>query len=277
MKYVKGFFMAWGMFCSIPCPRRQWDEGARHGMLSMFPLIGLILGTAVSLCWYVMAFIGLPPVFIGVMLTVLYFWLTGFIHIDGFMDCNDALLSRRPDVDERRRILKDSHVGAFAVISLLFAVLMFSASMSMICTLGFSPAKAAMLCIMFVLSRSLAAYDVIDKKPMNTSQYTVMRETGREGAAVLVILSAALAVCAFAVIIFAHADGAAGSFGNAICGALVICIMQAFEKQVGSNARAQLGGMSGDISGYMIVSGETCGMVLMVIGMFLAGSYTGVM
>lgn len=277
MKYIKGFFMAWGMFCNIPCPRRQWDEDARHAMLSMFPLIGLVLGAAVGICWYVMELIGLPPAFIGAMLTAIYFYLTGFIHIDGFMDCSDALLSRRPDMDERQRILKDSHVGAFAVISLLFDLLMFSASMSAICALGFSMAKAAILCMIFVLSRSIAAYDVINKPSMNTSQYTVMREAGRGGSLPLIILSAVLSVCAFAVILFANEDGIANRWGSIICGFPVVCVMQVFEKQVGRNGRAQLGGMSGDISGYMIVSGETCGVVMMAIGLFLVGSYVSMM
>lgn len=277
MKYIKGFFMAWGMFCSIPCPRRQWDEDARHAMLSMFPLIGLVLGVAVGICWYVMELIGLPPAFIGVMLTAIYFYLTGFIHIDGFMDCSDALLSRRPDMDERQRILKDSHVGAFAVISLLFVLLMFSASMSAICVLGFSTAKAAILCMIFVLSRSIAAYDVINKPSMNTSQYTVMREAGRGGSLPLIILSAVLSVCTFAVILFVNEDGIANRWGSIICGFPVVCVMQVFEKQVGRNGRAQLGGMSGDISGYMVVSGETCGVVMMAIGLFLVGSYVSMM
>lgn len=180
-------------------------------------------------------------------------------------------------MDERQRILKDSHVGVFAVVSLLFVILMFSASMSAICTLGFSTAKAAILCMIFVLSRSLAAYDVINKPSMSTSQYTAMREAGRGGGLPLIILSAVLSACAFAVILFVNEDGVANGRGSIICGFPVVCIMQAFEKQVGKNGRARLGGMSGDISGYMIVSGETCGVVMMAIGLFLVGSYVSMM
>ena len=31
--WVCGFFMAWGMFLAIPCPRKIWSEGARQKML----------------------------------------------------------------------------------------------------------------------------------------------------------------------------------------------------------------------------------------------------
>ena len=44
MRYIKGFLMAWGCFCRIPCPYRDWEEDNRYAMLNMFPLIGTALG-----------------------------------------------------------------------------------------------------------------------------------------------------------------------------------------------------------------------------------------
>ena len=38
------FFMAWGMFLSIPCPFPRWRESARGRMLMCLPLIGLVEG-----------------------------------------------------------------------------------------------------------------------------------------------------------------------------------------------------------------------------------------
>ena len=46
MRYIKGFLMAWGCFCRIPCPYRGWEEDNRYAMLNMFPLIGTALGVA---------------------------------------------------------------------------------------------------------------------------------------------------------------------------------------------------------------------------------------
>ena len=43
-KHIAAFFMAWGMFCAIPCPYRKWDETARGWMLVYLPVVGLILG-----------------------------------------------------------------------------------------------------------------------------------------------------------------------------------------------------------------------------------------
>ena len=36
MKYIRGFLMAWGCFCRIPCPYRKWNEDDRYAMLNMF-------------------------------------------------------------------------------------------------------------------------------------------------------------------------------------------------------------------------------------------------
>ena len=33
--WIYGFFMTWGMFLSIPCPVRIWDEKARGKMMAV--------------------------------------------------------------------------------------------------------------------------------------------------------------------------------------------------------------------------------------------------
>ena len=113
---VTAFFMAWGMFWIVPCPVKWWDERARIGMLLFLPIIGLLIGAVWALCGLARErFLpGLPG---AAILTVVPFVLSGFIHLDGYMDCADAVLSRR-DLETRRKILKDSHVGSFAVVAL---------------------------------------------------------------------------------------------------------------------------------------------------------------
>ena len=41
---ITAFFMAWGMFLSIPCPAKIWDEKARPWQLVYLPLVGLLVG-----------------------------------------------------------------------------------------------------------------------------------------------------------------------------------------------------------------------------------------
>lgn len=285
MNYIKGFLMAWGCFCRIPCPYRGWEEDNRYAMLNMFPLIGTALGLLISILWFLLTLLGAGSLLTGAVLTVLYFWMTGFIHLDGFMDCSDAVLSRRP-LPERQRILKDSHVGAFAVISLCFMILLFFTSMASL-TEEFSLSRAAMLCAVFTVSRELSAYSVINHRPMQTSQYRGLsshyyNEQGWPGLIIAVAVCLILAVLPGSGLIgsmtastAAAAPGSTAATVSSTPGGfsllrlivlLWILLAQAsVESLLGRRMRKQLGGMSGDISGYMIVTGELTGILLLAL------------
>ncbi len=78
-----------------------------------FPVIGALLGggLAALLAGLRLAF---PPL-VGAGLTVaLWILATGAIHLDGLIDCADALPGLRTP-EERMRILKDPTVGAYGV------------------------------------------------------------------------------------------------------------------------------------------------------------------
>ena len=110
--------MAWGMFLAIPCPFRRWDEAARGRMLGFLPLIGLIVGAIWAAAARLCTALNLPSAVRALILCALPWLVTGFLHLDGFMDVCDAVLSRR-DLETRQRILKDSHCGSFAVICMI--------------------------------------------------------------------------------------------------------------------------------------------------------------
>lgn len=114
-EYLHGFIMCQSMFCAIPCPVQLWDENARDRMLPMLPIVGLEIGALWALLGWVTGQLGLPALVRGLILGVYPYLATGFLHLDGFMDVTDAVKSCR-DLAKRREILKDSHVGSFAVI-----------------------------------------------------------------------------------------------------------------------------------------------------------------
>ncbi len=262
MKYIRGFLMAWGCFCRIPCPYRKWDDDDRYAMLSMFPLVGLFLGVLICIAWKLLVLLGAGYMLRGGLLTALYFWMTGYIHLDGFMDCSDALLSRRP-MEEKQRILKDSHVGAFAVVSLVFMVLVFTAAMSQL-TETFSLPEAAVMCVIFMVSREMAAYDVINRKPMAESQYRNLssHSANEKGLAGIVAVSAAAVV----LFVFAFVSSAGQLTVLELFLYIWVVLVQAAVCNVtGRKLRSELGGMSGDVSGYMTVTGELTGVVLIAL------------
>ena len=164
--WVYGFFMAWGMFLAIPCPKKIWSETARRKMLACLPLAGVVVGAVWALCAWLAWYLPRP---LGAALGAAAPWLvTGFLHLDGFMDVCDGVLSRR-DLETRRRILKDSHCGAFAVICMvLLAMAQWSAFLSM------EAAPLLPLALIPVASRASAAMAVLTLRPMSTSQYSAM-------------------------------------------------------------------------------------------------------
>ena len=101
--WVYGFFMAWGMFLAIPCPKKVWRESARRRMLACLPLVGCIVGGVWALCACLVQW--LPGPLAAALLAAAPWLATGFLHLDGFMDVCDAVMSRR-DLETRRRILK---------------------------------------------------------------------------------------------------------------------------------------------------------------------------
>ena len=110
--------MSIGMYTIIPVPKKSWNEKCMPLVLPNLPLAGAVIGAI----WYGLSFliIGLqiPMMIKSALILFIPLILSGFLHLDGYMDTADAVFSRR-SIDEKKRILKDPHTGAFAVIALV--------------------------------------------------------------------------------------------------------------------------------------------------------------
>ena len=89
--WVYGFFMAWGMFLAIPCPKKVWRESARRRMLACLPLVGCIVGGVWALCACLVQW--LPGPLAAALLAAAPWLATGFLHLDGFMAGSEQLPS----------------------------------------------------------------------------------------------------------------------------------------------------------------------------------------
>ena len=96
-----------------------------------FPVVGLLVGAVLAgiellLNWghpiFSDEFRYFPPLLSAAILAVALVALTRALHLDGFMDCCDALLGGF-DRERRLEILRDSHVGAFAVAGVVSLLL----------------------------------------------------------------------------------------------------------------------------------------------------------
>ncbi len=241
-KQWRALCMAWGMFCIVPCPSRKWEESARSWMIVWFPLIGLLVGAAL---WALSLLPG--SMLRAAVLCAAPFVITGFLHLDGYMDCCDAILSRR-DLATRQKILKDAHVGAFAVIGL---AILFLLQFAAFCTLDARRSAPALL-LLPVCTRAVSGLCVSTMRTMSTSQYSgdYARERKTPQCVCLVLwLAAALAAGWFlcGVRVLALAGGALGVWLAALYG------------------KHQLGGMSGDVSGFALTLGELAGFLCLCL------------
>ncbi len=177
MKYVTAFFMAWGNFFAIPCPLKRWNSKYTSLMLGFLPAIGLLIGIVWALVYYLLMRAGFSFFAGAFIVALLPFVLSGFMHMDGFMDVCDAILSRR-NLEERQRILKDSTTGAFAVVCAIFLILGYFCFLAS--ALSSSVIDFANMILIVVLSRSVAGLMVLNSKPMKTSQYVAMQDAEPE-------------------------------------------------------------------------------------------------
>lgn len=230
-----GFVMCQSMFCAIPCPLQIWDEDARDLMLPMLPFLGLEIGAIWAVLGWLTEYLGLPALIRGLVLGVYPYLATGFLHLDGFMDVTDAVKSCR-DLPKRREILKDSHVGSFAVIGLCLLVL------SQVVLFACAPAGGSSLILLFIpaVSRCGSALAVTGLPAMSTSQYADQKKpTSRLwwlGGLTCVLVGLSFVFC--------------GRLGFATVGCLVgygLALRRGYRS---------LAGMNGDIAGYALTLGE---------------------
>ena len=241
--------MSLGMFSAIPLPFHIWDESLMKIMAAAFPLIGLIIGT---IWWAVgLAIISLNvPLMMGAaILAVLPFLVYGFIHLDGYMDTSDALLSRRP-FEEKLRILKDPNVGAFAVIML---AVLFLLQFAAVYTIADGGRFLALFIAISVFSRCCSAFSIFALRHSPQSNYAaIIGQGGNTGAKIFVIITALGA----AIFAFIYAE----FVGLIVILSVILGFILAM-RTVYKNFK----GVSGDLLGYSQVIGELCGLIALAL------------
>ena len=242
--YFHAFAMCQSMFCAIPFPGNIWDEKARDKMLLFLPVVGLEIGAIWTVLAWLCNWLHLPVLVKGLILAMYPYLVTGFIHLDGYMDVTDAVKSYR-SLERRREILKDSHVGAFAVIGVVLLLL------AQFAVMASAPERADSRILIFIpaVSRCCSALAVTVLKPMNTSQYADQRKP-KFRMVVLMAMTAAFVGAGFLL---------CGAYGFVLLGGLVgygLALRKAYRS---------LEGMNGDISGYALSISELCAVAVYVL------------
>lgn len=155
---INGFFIAFSMYSKIPVPKAEWNRQNMKYALCFFPMIGLVIG-ALLCAWgefCVVSRLHLGTMCFALTGAVIPVIITGGIHLDGFLDTMDALHSYESK-EKRLAILKDPHVGAFAVIAAICYFLLYAAGLQQMCT----ESQFFLLGFGFVISRALSGMSLV--------------------------------------------------------------------------------------------------------------------
>ncbi|WP_296333549.1 adenosylcobinamide-GDP ribazoletransferase [uncultured Treponema sp.] len=178
MSFLKSIAITFGTFSAIPVPRVEWNQKNMRYMMAAFPLVGLVIALVSLACFVFGIRLNLAlsrPLslhLIALIFTLLPVFITGGIHLDGFMDTCDALASRA-NREKKLEILKDSHSGAFAVLGCVLYFLSYYLLTLEVCDYFFGSQSSSRfanffvrfmtflpLVSVFVMSRLLSAFAV---------------------------------------------------------------------------------------------------------------------
>ncbi|MFA5089451.1 MAG: adenosylcobinamide-GDP ribazoletransferase [Candidatus Omnitrophota bacterium] len=145
---MSSFLLAVQFLTIIPLEIKEAGEDKIAKAMIYFPLVGLLLGIALSGINAIFSVMNFPSLVVSIILVVTLIAITGGMHLDGLSDTADAFLSGKPKED-MLNIMRDSHIGVMGVLSLISILfletgLLFSLSAAV---------KTAALVLMCVLSR----------------------------------------------------------------------------------------------------------------------------
>ncbi|MBO8163644.1 MAG: adenosylcobinamide-GDP ribazoletransferase [Brevibacillus sp.] len=112
---MNAFFQAVSFLTRFPVPRHRFSAADWQRSVAYYPLVGAIIGLALWGFATLMPFL-FSPLLTAVLTLVFWIFITGGLHLDGWMDLADGLGSSRPR-DQILRIMKDSRVGAMGVLA----------------------------------------------------------------------------------------------------------------------------------------------------------------
>lgn len=153
---INGLILSFQFFTRIPI-NIPVDFNQKNIKYSLFflPIVGAVVGGIGGLVYYFLFPYNLMIAsFLTLVTTVI---LTGGLHIDGLSDTLDGFLANR-DKEKTMEIMKDSRIGAFGVLSIIFLILFKFILISSISNLPLA------LVLSFVNSRLVVSFVIAYKK-----------------------------------------------------------------------------------------------------------------
>lgn len=250
MKIINSFKIAFAMFSKIPVGQADWTDDNMKYSMCFVPLIGLVIAFFSVLWWEVSVKLGFNNIFYGSIASLIPLLVTGGIHMDGFCDVVDAL-SSYGDKNKRLEILKDPHVGAFAIIWTAAFLIAYAGVFCQVSTVW----EVVMLGTELILSRAVGCLLAVTLKNAKNDGTLYAFTSRQQKGTVAGVLT-----------IFIFASGSVLCMVDFLTGLAVIlsCALTALYFRI--MAYKNFGGITGDMAGFFIQTSELVMALCTVIG-----------
>ena len=235
---LRSLASAFLMYSRIPMPKVEWREENRRYALCFFPLIGLVIGALLFLWDCICGLLFIKGMIRGAVALMLPVLVTGGIHIDGFCDTVDAL-SSYSGKSRSLEIMKDPHIGSFAVIALCSMMLL---QFALLCEIN----NYAAVAVSFVLSRSISGLAAVTMKNARSGGSLQSFSRPAHKQITVTVLSVTAVLCALAEISTGLMTGVF------VCAAAALCLVY-----YRFTAYRRFGGITGDTEGWFLQITET--------------------
>ncbi|MEG2597176.1 MAG: adenosylcobinamide-GDP ribazoletransferase, partial [Oscillospiraceae bacterium] len=156
----RAFLVCFSMYSVLPMPQVEWKKENMKTVFCFFPLIGVLIGGA-SLGWYYLAaYLGWNCFVYAAVAATIPIFITGGIHMDGYIDTCDALFSYG-NTDKKLEILKDPRVGAFGV---MYTGVYFLLQFALFTEMKDHPENLILLASGYVVSRVISGIAIVSIK-----------------------------------------------------------------------------------------------------------------
>ncbi|TDT36291.1 cobalamin-5'-phosphate synthase [Streptomyces sp. BK208] len=252
-----GLRFAFGTFTVFPVEVTRWDRDAARGGMLCAPLAGLAVGVAAAGTGLLLQFLGAGSLLAAVATAAVPALLTRGLHLDGLADTADGLGSGKP-AEDALRIMKQSDIGPFGVLALLFTLLAQVAALAQ--AYDGSWARGALAAVVSATAARLALTAAA------RAGVPAARPEGL-GAAVAGAVPAggAWAVAAAVTLAGATAGACLGPY-DALRTALAVVGGVAAAELLLRHCVRRFGGVTGDVFGGVAETAATTALVVLVLG-----------
>lgn len=221
------------------------------------PAVGLVVGGCAAALGLALLFLGAGPLLAAVATAAVPAALTRGLHLDGLADTADGLGSGKP-AEDALRIMKQSDIGPFGVITLLFALLAQIAALAQV--YDDSWARGALAALVSAVAARLALTLAA------RAGVPAARPEGL-GAAVAGVVPVRWAMTvAVGVLLAAGAAGALFGADDAVRTALAVLVALGLAELLLRRCVRRFGGVTGDVFGGLAETAATTALVVLSLG-----------